>query len=155
MCVVVPVKRGPVQFVITVAVSQSKDAVSGAESAVANLQVQPPQQRRETIADDALCFFHHNGRGRDQSGQPVKQACLVGLQELRSSAVVEAPVSALSGSLILAGPGRGNGCHPRNKIEIFASYGQCSNSFEHCVVVYPLHQMSVPEIAACPPGWPS
>ncbi|HLI36384.1 MAG TPA: hypothetical protein VKV80_03465 [Streptosporangiaceae bacterium] len=47
---------------------QSEDPLTGPGPAVSNLQVQPPQQRRERQAEDMLCLFYCRFGGRDEDG---------------------------------------------------------------------------------------
>jgi hypothetical protein len=54
------------------AASETEDAVAGSKSAVPDLQVQAPQQRRQPVANDALCFIYCLDWGGRQGGQPFE-----------------------------------------------------------------------------------
>jgi hypothetical protein len=104
----VKVQRGPAG-VVAMAAPQSEDAVSRAESAVASFQVQASQQRREAVADEVLGFLYGMGRGWRQGGQPFEQSCLARTQVPGGSALVDAPVPAVSSCEVLAAA-KGRGC---------------------------------------------
>jgi len=97
-------QRGPAR-VVAVAPSQSEHAVARAESAVAHFQVQAPQQRRKTVADEILRFLDRIGRGGQQDWQPFEQSRLAPLHVLGSSALADAPIRGVSSSEALAARG--------------------------------------------------
>ena len=82
MCTAVQVE-GTLVNVIAVTVPQPKDAVARAETAVANLQVQPPQQPRKAIADNLLCLLDRGGGRRREGGQLLNQSIGARCQILR------------------------------------------------------------------------